>query len=82
MKNLIEGFLSMNADLSTKDEKGRTCTHLAIDRGYLHVVKALVDHGAPTDLLDSDQHLPVEYAIRDGNDELAALLLRSMDKAL
>jgi ankyrin repeat protein len=50
------------ADVKYTDEKGRTALHYAAHRGYLDIVKLLVEAGAEIDYEDQDGDTPLFFA--------------------
>ncbi len=61
--------------IDVTDEFGRTPTMLAIDGGYLAVVRELVGRGASLAAADRNGETPLLLAVRNGNSELLSFLL-------
>eukprot|EP00117_Sycon_ciliatum_P002541 scpid24331/ scgid1932/ Transient receptor potential cation channel subfamily A member 1; Ankyrin-like with transmembrane domains protein 1 len=83
---LMTGLLPRGVDMKNPDveeELGETALHVAAERNFFHIIQGLLiyDKEAPlTKRSASAGQLPVEVALEMGHDELAALLLRAMDK--
>jgi len=43
--------------------KGNTALHIACHRGYLDIVKHLLDNGADKNVTDNDGDTPLHYAV-------------------
>ncbi|KAG9013904.1 hypothetical protein FRB94_004284 [Tulasnella sp. JGI-2019a] len=61
-------------DIDEKDEYGFTALHLAADRGYLPVVKLLVEKGANIGVKDPDGHTAISLAQVGDHEEIVAWL--------
>lgn len=72
--DMIQVLLKHGADPNLV--RSRTCLQMAVDNGDLMLVKLLLDHRAEPDLVSrEDEHTPLQTAARDGNKEIAELLL-------
>lgn len=63
------------ADLPGDDQFKSRPLHLAAGKGYLEVVRMLLDAGAAVDGFDSDQSRPLDVAAQGGHPKVVALLL-------
>lgn len=63
------------ADLPGDDQYKSRPLHLAAGKGYLEVVRMLLDAGAAVDGFDSDQSRPLDVAAQGGHPKVVALLL-------
>ncbi|MBU0609071.1 MAG: ankyrin repeat domain-containing protein, partial [Armatimonadetes bacterium] len=63
------------ADVSARDQSGRSLLDVAASRGDLEAVKRLLDHGAAVDVPSSRGHFPLWFALERGHLELAEMLL-------
>ncbi len=61
--------------IDVKDKNGCTILSLAAIRGYLKVVKLLLDKGAHIHLADKDKKTPLHLAAENGKTEVVRLLL-------
>lgn len=61
--------------LHTRDRDGRTALHVAVSRGHVRCVKALVERGAEKDATSYDGRTALHRASVNGDAEMAALLL-------
>eukprot|EP00117_Sycon_ciliatum_P009432 scpid37883/ scgid3891/ len=82
---MLSGMLPRGVDL--KDDEvmkqiGETALHLAAERNFVHVARNLLlyDKDAPVGQRDVHGRLPVEIAIKERHDKLAALLIKAMKK--
>jgi DNA-directed RNA polymerase specialized sigma24 family protein len=77
MGRVQEVLADGNVDLNTRDPKGRTALILAIQRGQVDVVKALLAHGANPTEVDSRGETPKVAAQSRGNFEI----IQAVEKA-
>ena len=66
---LIEQSADVQASYS-----GTTPLHKAVEKGWHDLVVALIEHGARTDIKDSNLKTPFMIAVAQKNKELVALL--------
>ena len=64
-----------DADVTYTDEKGRTALHYAAHRGYLDIVKILIDKGADIDYEDHDGETPLYFSLLQKQKQTALYLL-------
>jgi ankyrin repeat protein len=65
-----------NIDINAKDEKNRRkLLNYASVRGYLEVVKLLLEMGADVNIIDDDGRTPLNCALKNRHVEVAKLLL-------
>ena len=82
-KTLLETLIAEGVDLSIKDSDGRSALHATVERkNFVHVAKVLMENDAPTEEKDSAGKMAVEYALKQENDEMAALILRNMTQTM
>lgn len=67
--------LSQLLYLNSRDLKGRTAMHLAVEGGHEGVVRTLVDNGADVRPQDFLGRTPLQRASTLGKDAVVALLL-------
>ena len=65
-KDLVKALLSSGADLTIKDDYGRTPLHIAAKHGALSVVKDLIKAGADINVKDKDSQTPLHIAAQHG----------------
>ena len=81
MAELVEGLITEGADVSARDPKDRSCLHIVVQRKNTklsHIVRILLQNGAEAEVFDEDNQLPVELALKEGDDDISALLLQYM----
>lgn len=61
-------------DLKAREESGATALHIAAGRGYVAIVKRLLDAGAERSVPDGEGRTPADVARLLGHDEAEALL--------
>ena len=73
----LNEVLASNIDVNSLDAKGRTALILAINRGHIDVVKALLAHGADANKVDSHGMSPKAAAHARGSFEIQAAIDRA-----
>jgi len=73
----LNEVLASNVDVNSLDSKGRTALILAINRGHIDVVKALLAHGADATKVDSHGMSPKAAAHARGSFEIQAAIDRA-----
>ena len=66
------------------DSEGRTPLHAAVERSsarFVHVANVLMENDAFTEVRNAKGRLPVETALEEKSDAMAALIMRYMSKA-
>src|ERR1700748_1528989 len=63
------------ADVKYTDERGRTALHYAAHRGYLDIVKILMEEGADIDYEDHQGETPLYFACLQKQKQTALFLL-------
>ena len=66
---------------STEDYPADNPLHICAKRNFVYVARLLLDGGVPTDAVSEDGRLPVEVALEERNDDVAALIIKQMSKA-
>lgn len=64
-------------DVNCHDDKQRTCLHIACSRGYLDIVKLLLEYGANPNIRDCVSNLPIHLAIISSHVPVVTLLLEA-----
>ncbi|KAG8126195.1 hypothetical protein E2320_021334, partial [Naja naja] len=70
-------LLEHRAAVNLSDDAGRSALSLACERGYLEVIKLLVQFGADPDTVDSRGWSPLMYASSEGRTAVVEWLLRA-----
>lgn len=65
----------MGKGLQARDRDGRTALHVAVSRGHVRCVKALVERGAEKDVRSHDGRTALHLAAVNGDAEMVALLV-------
>ena len=83
---MLSGMLPRGVDLKKSEvleELGATALHVAAERNFFYVAHGLLiyDKDAPLDKRGASGKLPVEVAMDNGYDKIAALMIKSMDSA-
>jgi DNA-directed RNA polymerase specialized sigma24 family protein len=73
----LNDVLATNVDVNSLDPKGHTALILAISRGHIDVVKALLAHGADANKVDSHGMSPKAAAHARGSFEIQAAIDRA-----
>ena len=73
----LNDVLATNIDVNSFDPKGHTALILAINRGHIDVVKALLAHGADANKVDSHGMSPKAAAHARGSFEIQAAIDRA-----
>lgn len=69
-------FIKWSKDnIDCKDSRKRTKINIAAKEGHFLVVKQLLEFGADPNIYDKDKFAALGLAIREGNDDIASLLL-------
>lgn len=67
----------MHGNLENKNDCGQTALLLALATNQIKVAEALLDQGANPDATDQSGHSALQHALQQGQDSLAARLVRS-----
>ncbi|KAM6464977.1 ankyrin repeat domain-containing protein 63 [Liasis olivaceus] len=70
-------LLERRAAVNLRDDAGRSALSLACERGYLEVIKLLVQYGADPDAVDARGWSPLMYASSQGRTAVVEWLLRA-----
>lgn len=73
----LNEVLASNVDVNSLDPKGHTALILAISRGHIDVVKALLAHGADANKVDAHGMSPKAAAHARGSFEIQAAIDRA-----
>lgn len=74
----LEDLLDSNMyDVNSCDEKQRTCLHIASSRGYLEIIRVLLNYGANPNIRDCVSNLPIHLAIISSHVPVVTLLLEA-----
>ncbi|XP_064083974.1 serine/threonine-protein phosphatase 6 regulatory ankyrin repeat subunit A-like [Macrobrachium nipponense] len=65
-RKLVKLFISKGANISDKNNNGRTPLHAAVESGHVSVVHELIESGARVDVHDSEQCTPMYLATYSG----------------
>lgn len=74
----IENAVRSGFDINTKDRRGRTALHIAVENGELELVRFLLDNGAKVNVRDKNNLTPIlmiEGYDDDSEKEIFSLLL-------
>ncbi|KAF2893544.1 hypothetical protein ILUMI_12632, partial [Ignelater luminosus] len=74
-KDILEVLLSHGLDIESKNEKGRSCLHLAAINGREDMVELLLSRGANVNARDKDDHSVLDCAVQEGHKQIVTLLL-------
>lgn len=77
LEELKELLKQPGVEVNALDSYGYTSLHLAADRGFTEVVKALLTAGADKEILDSEGISAWELSEEAGHDDIAVILGRS-----
>lgn len=75
-------LLHRSANPSAVDENGATPLHFAVKNKFKSVCTKLLDHDAKVDARDKYNDMPYTLALKDRNDDIAAMLIRKMKNEL
>lgn len=64
-------------DVNCYDDKQRTCLHIACSRGYIEIVRLLLEYGANPNIRDCVSNLPIHLAIISSHVPVVTLLLEA-----
>jgi RNA polymerase sigma factor (sigma-70 family) len=78
----LQSAINSNIDVNARDAKGRTALNLAIDRGHVDVVKALLAHGATVTSPDGRGMTPIVAARLRGNFQIIQAVEHAQQDAL
>lgn len=62
-------------NINATDKRGRTALHYAVESGDTKIIETLLLKGANPNILDSNNRVPIDYAINKKNGELLCELL-------
>lgn len=79
---MITLLLHRGANPSVKDKNGETPLHFAVMKNMQSVCTKLLEHGAKADALDHKNKMPFTIALENRNDDIAAMLVRTMKNKL
>lgn len=69
-------------DLGSKEEyPNDNPLHVCAARGFFYVARLLLDGEVPTEAMNEDGMMPIDVALAERNDEVAALIIQRMPKA-
>jgi uncharacterized protein len=63
-ENVVAALLSKGANLNLTNVNGFSALHLAVDKGFLTIVKMLVEAGADLSIQDDADETPLDWAVR------------------
>ena len=66
-----------NADLNSRNKRQQTALHVAVNKGYIGNVRALLDAGVHVNLQDSEGDTALHDAISKKRDDIVVLLLNA-----
>ncbi|KAJ3464998.1 hypothetical protein MRS44_005656 [Fusarium solani] len=72
---VAKDILDLQADLSSRDENGRSAVSYAAELGFQHHLKTLNERGANLDQPDDKQRTPLYYASDNGHKGIVKLLV-------
>ncbi|KAF4994655.1 hypothetical protein FGRMN_5652 [Fusarium graminum] len=75
--DVVHLLIQHGADVSARDKKGHTPSHLAVDGGYEQVAQDLINASAEVDAADTDGWSPLHWAAEKGLANITRLLLRA-----
>lgn len=81
MKILLDGIVAEGVDFTVKDKNGRTALHIAVERKLVHIAGQLMENEVPCEEKDLSGKMPVEIALENKDDEMAALIIKNMTQA-
>lgn len=71
----IDKLVSRGGDVNYKNENGNAPLHLAIEWDETQLIPALIEHGAETMMLNSDDLTPLMLAISEANEDAIEAIL-------
>lgn len=74
LKKILSSSNAISID--TADSTGQTALHLAADKGFIPIVRQLIEHGANVSATDQDGISVLQTAVAAGNVEVCRLLLK------
>ncbi len=60
---LMKKYILIQENLNIRDKDGKTLLHYAAQKGYLDIVKLLLERGADINAKDIDGKIPLHYAV-------------------
>lgn len=79
--DIVDRFMSGDADVSSVDAKGRTPLFLAAENGNWEIFNALLRGGATSNIRDNEGSTILHYAAAGGNSNIISALIRAGVKA-
>lgn len=74
----VHDLLDTNTyEVNCADDKQRTCLHIASSRGYVDMVRLLLEHGANPNIRDCVNNLPIHLAIISSHVQVVTILLEA-----
>lgn len=74
---VVEGLISLKADVNATDYRGCSPLHLACQRGHQNATLMLLHHGALLNVTDNDGNTPLHLCALNGHEDCVKALLYS-----
>ena len=71
---IVKLLIRNGADVNGKDKKDRVALHFAAGRGHTEAARALLEQEADVNAKTEEGHTPLDIALRNDNQGVAALL--------
>lgn len=76
----VQYILDQGVDVNLTDDLGESPIHLAARKGYVNIMRLLIQAGANLDARDAENETPLDYAIHNKQKEIVIYLIRNKAK--